>query len=531
MDWFGKADPYLEVFRLPDPSNPRAKTIAPVLIYKTEEIKGTYSPVFKPFQLSVAKLCNGDHNRPFLIRAWDWNGNTKHDYIGEEFMTLAELLESKHPSKTMKFYKLDSKKMHTYDRKGNRAKKNDKARGEIHFSEVKLFNQPTFLDFLAGGLKIHLNVAIDFTGSNKHPSDPSSLHFRFGPRANQYVTAIQSIGEILGRYDPTQQFSAWGFGAKIIATQQVSHCFPLTMNPHQPTVTGVPGILGAYNNVFNHNQILLSGPTHFSEVIRMAMGRAQQTPFTNQEQHYDILLIITDGIINDMPQTIDAIVHASKLPMSIIIVGVGQTDFGPMNVLDADETPLESKGVRMARDIVQFVPFQKFMNAPPSMLAQEVLQEIPEQVTQFAKMYNVPALPPRTAQEVQMAYNGPPVAAAPPPMQQAPPQAQPQPQQGGWFQHPPQGHPQMQRPPMHRPGSYGAPQPLSRPGSYGAPPQQHHPPPMHYQQSFVRPPMYHQQSFARPPMQPQQSFYGAPPQQAPQYSQPPIPQAPSGTEI
>ena len=44
-------------------------------------------------------------------------------------------------------------------------------------------------------------------------------------------------------------------------------------------------------------------------------------------QNYFILLIITDGVIMDMPQTREAIVNAATLPISIIIVGVGGADF------------------------------------------------------------------------------------------------------------------------------------------------------------------------------------------------------------
>jgi vacuolar-type H+-ATPase subunit F/Vma7 len=45
-------------------------------------------------------------------------------------------------------------------------------------------------------------------------------------------------------------------------------------------------------------------------------------------------LLITDGIINDINETIDEIVRASSLPISIIIVGVGSEDFEAMQVLD-----------------------------------------------------------------------------------------------------------------------------------------------------------------------------------------------------
>lgn len=68
---------------------------------------------------------------------------------------------------------------------------------------------------------------------------------------------------------------------------------------------------------------------------------------------YFILLIITDGIITDMPQTKEAIVSAASLPLSIIIVGVGTADFSAMKELDGDEVRLSSNGRFAERDIVQ----------------------------------------------------------------------------------------------------------------------------------------------------------------------------------
>jgi vacuolar-type H+-ATPase subunit F/Vma7 len=50
---------------------------------------------------------------------------------------------------------------------------------------------------------------------------------------------------------------------------------------------------------------------------------AEAEPVTQLNQKYFILLIITDGIINDMQSTIDQIVRSSGLPISVIIVGVG----------------------------------------------------------------------------------------------------------------------------------------------------------------------------------------------------------------
>jgi hypothetical protein len=55
-----------------------------------------------------------------------------------------------------------------------------------------------------------------------------------------------------------------------------------------------------------------------------------------------------------MDGTIDEIVKASSLPLSIVIVGVGSADFQNMETLDADDAPLRSSNGQYAkRDIVQ----------------------------------------------------------------------------------------------------------------------------------------------------------------------------------
>lgn len=48
--------------------------------------------------------------------------------------------------------------------------------------------------------------------------------------------------------------------------------------------------------------------------------------------------MLTDGAISDMQNTKLAIIEASRLPMSIIIVGVGNAQFDAMDELDADDS-------------------------------------------------------------------------------------------------------------------------------------------------------------------------------------------------
>lgn len=94
---------------------------------------------------------------------------------------------------------------------------------------------------------------------------------------------------------------------------------------------------------------------------------------------YHIMLILTDGCIHDMAQTKDLIVFASILPMSIIIVGVGDADFSAMEELDGDQKRItNSQGQPAMRDIVQFVKMNDYKHKDISALSEAVLKEVPD---------------------------------------------------------------------------------------------------------------------------------------------------------
>jgi hypothetical protein len=74
------------------------------------------------------------------------------------------------------------------------------------------------------------------------------------------------------------------------------------------------------------------------------------------KQRFNILLILTDGTINDMETTLRTMIDASSLPLSVLIVGIGSADFTEMKRLDSDKGLLSADGHTAIRDIVQFVP-------------------------------------------------------------------------------------------------------------------------------------------------------------------------------
>ncbi len=114
---------------------------------------------------------------------------------------------------------------------------------------------------------------------------------------------------------------------------------------------------------------------------------------------YQVLLILTDGEIHDMKAVKDLIVQMSTSPCSVIIVGVGNEQFENMEILDGDTEPLvASNGTKIARDIVQFVRFRECVAR--GNLAEEVLKEIPEQLSLYMEAVGFVPVPVRADQSL-----------------------------------------------------------------------------------------------------------------------------------
>lgn len=256
--------------------------------------------------------------------------------------------------------------------------------GTLILKEITVTEEITFIDYIKSGTQMHFAVAIDFTASNGPPRDPHSLHFLdiYGGKPNAYEIALRAVGEIIQQYDSAGMFPAFGFGAKLPPHGDVSHQFPLNGNTSHPYCSSINEIVSHYRNCLA--TVTLYGPTNFSLVIH---NTAQIASKFQDGKHYFILLIITDGIISDMHQTKNALIDASNLPISIIIVGVGNADFAAMDELDSDDIRLTVDGRYAERDIVQFVPLSKFLSRSgpyirsQAELAREVLAEIPDQMT------------------------------------------------------------------------------------------------------------------------------------------------------
>ena len=248
------------------------------------------------------------------------------------------------------------------------------------FNESSIMNEITFLDYINNGVRVALDIGIDFTGSNGHPDDVDTLHCRRPDMKgrNPYERAILSCATIMANYDYDQKFPVYGFGAKINGQEDVSMCFNINFQ-EDPNIQYVDNIIKEYFACLD--KITFSGPTNFAPIINKVIGEIKNE---DDVMNYHVLMILTDGKIEDIQETIDALVEGSFLPLSVIIIGIGDSkDFKYMEQLDGDDDPLiSSKGKKRQRDLVQFVPFKKF-EGDEKKLTEEVLDEIPRQIIEY----------------------------------------------------------------------------------------------------------------------------------------------------
>eukprot|EP00158_Paraphelidium_tribonemae_P005225 Partr_v1_DN27233_c0_g1_i7_m38564 putative copine family len=264
-----------------------------------------------------------------------------------------------------------------------------------------------FGEYLRNGLQFRMHMAVDFTGSNALQGIYEGPFLHDEPH---YLESGIRVFESLAPLAINKEIDLYEFGGKNTYGKRYGEntLKPLCDYRHRcdPHVTGKgPNVIqdvqqfeavyedalkeyGAgryFNNARTRN---LGGETNFSPIINAIAADAKRSK-ESRYPVYHVLTILTDGAISltDKQNTIDAIVRASDLPMSIVIVGIGLADFTQMEELDGDDEPMlrDSRGNRAKRDIVNFVPYRDYIkiNGRIQYFSKELLSEVPLNVVQY----------------------------------------------------------------------------------------------------------------------------------------------------
>ncbi|KAL7719147.1 Copine [Entamoeba marina] len=212
----------------------------------------------------------------------------------------------------------------------------------------------------------NLIVGIDFTGSNSQSGKRTygkNLHTIDPSNPNPYMKVMDIMGRTLEKFDDDKLIPVFGFGDRNTGDRSV-----FDLSPEKKPFYGMDNALEQYKKTVP--TLVLSGPTSFVPLIEESIKIVKKT------EQYHILVIICDGQVSDLPKNRRAIEEASKYPMSIVCVGVGDGPFGTME--NFDDVIKNSKF-----DNFNFVNYYKvcegYVENPDVAFACAALNEIPEQ--------------------------------------------------------------------------------------------------------------------------------------------------------
>ncbi|KAL7713399.1 Copine [Entamoeba marina] len=228
----------------------------------------------------------------------------------------------------------------------------------------------------AGLESSNLILGIDYTKSNTWTGEKSfsglCLHTinPQNPIYNPYQKVIDIIGRTLEPFDDDHLIPVYGFGDVSTTNKGV-----FSFLPDDQPCNGFGHVLQRYNEITP--SVNMSGPTNFAPLINKTIEIVKQTA------QYHILVIIADGQVDSEKATKAAIEEASKYPISIVTIGVGDGPFDKMETFDDDLG--NSKF-----DNFNFVNFNKVIGPrvenPDITFAVAALQEVPIQYALCRKL-------------------------------------------------------------------------------------------------------------------------------------------------
>jgi hypothetical protein len=379
------SDPFFELCRHID----LAGTSGWDVVYRSEDVHDELNPVWKEAAIELSFLCGGDFNLPVLVRVFDYEKSGRHVLMGSVETTVNMLLEASQSD--------DASKGMTLTVRGR-----ETGSLLVSFAELALPEgdsnlnsalrpvvdspQPSFVDYVNGGCSIKVVIGIDYGASNGHPRSYDSLHY-LDPEGtlNDYEKALTSLVGILEIYDDDRKFPVWGFGADFDGN--TSNCFHCSGSRE---AVGVSGVTNAYKSPLRScDKMTMNESTSYVQIINGASQHALQMSKLAEScgtQAYTILLVLTDGAGVHVGDTVDALKEVIESPLSVIFVGVGESNFEEMQFLN---DALRKYG----RDMVSFVQFNKYRSHLGALTA-ATLNEVPAQLVDFFQKKEIAPLPP-----------------------------------------------------------------------------------------------------------------------------------------
>lgn len=325
MDLIGTNDPYFVL------SHPASSTI----LYTSEVIDNETSPLWKPLHLSLTPAILSD---PLHLTLYDKDlfGS---DYIGSLETSYVELTEG-----------------------GPELRLRDKAgleSGIVRIEAVRVTEGGEFLREIRAGLSFEVCFGVDLGWGcgGFHTADKAS---------NPYFQAISGISQALEPYtdDP---FSLFGFGGRQGHQDEGVTHWSLSSVP----ILGTESLLRAYSDAVSHS--LFPCPRKLLSPLLQEF----RLKVLENTHHFYILIVLSCGHYHDLDDIKEELRLLSALPVSLLLVGIGDLSGYETTSLDSNSALLVSPSGTALRDCVAYEIF------PSESFPTSLLSALPRQVQDY----------------------------------------------------------------------------------------------------------------------------------------------------
>uniref|UniRef100_A0A914V9Y5 Copine C-terminal domain-containing protein n=1 Tax=Plectus sambesii TaxID=2011161 RepID=A0A914V9Y5_9BILA len=264
------------------------------------------------------------------------------------------------------------------------------------FTDVRYYS---FLDYIISGTQLHFVTAVDFSQPNQNPfctiiEDKLEL-------MSEIENSVRAIGRIVRDYSDSKLFPAFGFGASVPDQKAKSTHFNLNLNGATPLCRGLDGIINACSEA--GVKVIPDYKANFAPIVNTVVEITKSAGMRGM--HYFVLTIFTRGAIADVEETIKSLEVASTFPLSIIIVGIGDSNCDQLNrlVIKSDNDQMKMNGHKENETNVapvKLVELSKLKQEEDTAeqfrarISEEALHQVPPQMTSWMRRHNIAARPP-----------------------------------------------------------------------------------------------------------------------------------------
>ena len=226
----------------------------------------------------------------------------------------------------------------------------------------------TLFDYLKAGITLEGYIGIDFTKGTEHISNSES---------NQYLQAIAGFRETL--FDFIRDFEVYGYGAELIDSNENNKDYFNLNLKNNTALRGYTNIESAYKECLN--KIKFNEDNVLSPLIQN-IRKVIYSKYKADSYSILFLLINSPPKNNDFQNTIDALIEITYLPLSVVIIGIGNSEFDDIKKLFAHKNKISSKGMEKLRNNSHFITM-KDCNFNNDILKNKCLKDIPKQIVQY----------------------------------------------------------------------------------------------------------------------------------------------------